>query len=243
MESEIQLIFIGGKIMKITVINGTEQKGSTFHLKECFLRPLREGNKITEFYLPGDFPHFCCGCKTCFTQSDGECPHSIHTMPIWKAMQSADLIVIIFPVYASGIPGQLKALLDHFACHHMVHKPDESMFGKRAVLLSQSFRSSNRAGQKEVENSLSWLGISDISSKGFTLKDSYYWDDVTKNRRRKIDLALEKLAFKYRFIAPVNKSLKVRMYFAVSRRMIRSSLKNSVKPSSDAQYWLNQGWL
>lgn len=229
--------------MKITVINGSEQKGCTFHLKECFLSPLQEGNEITEFYLPGDFPHFCCGCKTCFMQSDDRCPHAEHTMKIWDAIREADLLVIVFPVYSSGIPGQLKALLDHFACHQMVHKPDKGMFGKRSVILSQSLRSSNRKGQKEVENSLNWLGISHIKSMGFTLKDSYVWDELSQKRRKKIDKTVRRLAYKYRFIIPAKKSLKVKLLFSISRMMIQNSLKSNCQPSSDAQYWRNQGWL
>ncbi|PKM73501.1 MAG: hypothetical protein CVU91_04220 [Firmicutes bacterium HGW-Firmicutes-16] len=229
--------------MRITVINGTEQKGCTFHLKECFLSPLQEGNEITEFYLPGDFPHFCLGCKTCFMQSEDRCPHAEHTMKIWDAILEADLLVIAYPVYVSGIPGQLKALLDHFACHHMVHKPDKGMFAKRAVILSQSLRSSNRTGQREVENNLTWLGISDIKSMGFTLKDSYLWDELTQKRIKKIDRTVRKMACNYRSIAPTKKSIKVHFLFAISKMMIQKSLKNTCTPSSDAQYWRSQGWL
>jgi hypothetical protein len=52
--------------MNIVLINGTEVKGCTYHLKNIFLDVLREGNNIEEFYLPKDCPYFCCGCKTCF---------------------------------------------------------------------------------------------------------------------------------------------------------------------------------
>ena len=35
--------------MKITVINGTENKGVTYKLKEIFLEPFRDRAEITEF--------------------------------------------------------------------------------------------------------------------------------------------------------------------------------------------------
>jgi multimeric flavodoxin WrbA len=229
--------------MKITVINGTEQKGCTFHLKECFLSPLREENEITEFYLPGDFPHFCHGCKTCFMQSEDSCPHAEHTMKIWDSLREADLLVIAFPIYVSGIPGQLKALLDHFACHHMVHKPDKDMFGKRAVILSQSLRSSNRVAKKEVENSLTWLGVSDIKSIGFALKDSYVWDELSQKHRKTIETSLQNLALKYRTNKSVKKGVKVMLLFALSKMMIQNSLKNSGSPTTDAEYWRSHGWI
>lgn len=37
--------------MKITVINGTEKHGVTYHLKELFLESFRSFAEIKEFYL------------------------------------------------------------------------------------------------------------------------------------------------------------------------------------------------
>ena len=42
--------------MKITVINGTEQKGCTFAMKELFLAAMGDGHDIIEYYLPRDCP-------------------------------------------------------------------------------------------------------------------------------------------------------------------------------------------
>ena len=38
--------------MHITIINGTEQKGCTYAMKEVFISALESDNKVTEFYLP-----------------------------------------------------------------------------------------------------------------------------------------------------------------------------------------------
>lgn len=45
--------------MRIVVINGTEVKGCTFHMKETFMSALKDKNEIIEFYLPRDMPYFC----------------------------------------------------------------------------------------------------------------------------------------------------------------------------------------
>ncbi len=229
--------------MKILVINGTEQTGCTFHLKECFLQPLCEGNEITEFYLPKDLPHFCTGCKTCFMQSADKCPHAAQTMRIWNEVLTADLLVFAFPVYVSGIPAQLKALLDHFACHHMVHQPDKRLFTKRALILSQSKQSSNRVAQKEVKSSLVWLGVPEIEMIGFALKDSYTWDDLPQKRREEFEKKLHNLAQKYHTEKPAKQSVKVKMLYAISRAMIRKSERATDTPSADAVYWHSQGWI
>jgi multimeric flavodoxin WrbA len=148
--------------MNIVVINGTEVKGCTYRIKESFLEPLRTAHRIREFYLPKDCPKFCCGCKTCFFKNERLCPHAEYTMPVWDAVLAADLLVFAYPVYVLRAPGQIKALLDHFACHWMVHRPDKKMFTKRAVILTQSIGAPNGSAQKDVATSLSWMGVSDI---------------------------------------------------------------------------------
>ena len=75
-----------GKNMKITVITGTMVKGCTYRIKELFLENLRDGNDITEFYLPRDMPEFCTGCKTCFFKDERLCPHAKYVLPIWEAI-------------------------------------------------------------------------------------------------------------------------------------------------------------
>ncbi|NLF28587.1 MAG: NAD(P)H-dependent oxidoreductase [Clostridiales bacterium] len=229
--------------MKIVAINGTEHRGCTHHIKDRFLRTLRDGSVISEFWLPGDFPHFCRGCRTCFSEGEGLCPHAADVLPIWSAMREADLIVFAYPVYVSGAPGQLKALLDHLACHHTVHRPDPAMFEKRAVLLTQSSRSSNRPAQREVATSLAWLGVPDVRALGFRLKGAADWDALPESRRRKIDAKVEALAQRYRDGKPSRENLRQLMLFAVGKRMIRRGLKRDETPNADARHWRAHGWI
>jgi len=46
--------------MKCVVINGTEQKGCTYNLKEIFLDELKP-KQLTEFYLSKDAPPILYG--------------------------------------------------------------------------------------------------------------------------------------------------------------------------------------
>ena len=155
--------------MKITVINGTEIKGCTYHIKESFLEILRDGNEITEFYLPKDLPHFCCGCKKCFFKSEQFCPHAEYTIPIWNAILNADLLIFASPVYALRTTAQMKSLLDHLCVHWMVHRPDERMFNKRAVILTNAIGVFNGGAQKDIATSLSWLGAVSYTHLGLVL--------------------------------------------------------------------------
>ena len=229
--------------MKIVVINGTELKGCTYRIKETFLSVLRDGNEITEFYLPKDLPHFCTGCKTCFFKDENQCPHAEYTMPIWKAILQADLLVFAAPVYALRTPAQMKALVDHLCCHWMVHRPDRAMFTKRAVILTNSIGAPNRSAQKDIATSLKWLGISDVCSLGFGLMEGVIWDELSGKRRNKIQAQTVKLANKYVTHQPGRMGLKVRVLFFFCKLLHQAVLKKEDTPSADNQHWIKNGWI
>jgi multimeric flavodoxin WrbA len=228
---------------KAVIITGTEIKGCTYHIKEAFIQGLGGSYEITEFTLPKDMPHFCCGCKVCFYDSENRCPHAASVMPIWNAMLEADLIVFAAPVYVMRIPGQLTALLDHFGCHWMVHRPDPTMFTKRTAILTQSIGAPNGGAQKDIATSLSWMGVSSIKRLGFGLMEGAIWDELSKERREKIIAKTQKFAKTFASIKPAQKSLKTKMLFFVTKQLHKSLLKKEVKPSADNRHWIKQGWL
>lgn len=229
--------------MKIVVISGTEVRGCTYRMKELFLENLRNDNDLIEFYLPKDMPKFCCGCKTCFNKSELLCPHAEYIMPIWNAILDADLIVFVYPVYASRSPGQVKVLLDHFACHWMVHRPDKRMFSKRAVIITQSIGASNRAAQKDVATSLTWLGVSDIKRFRFGTMGSVKWDEIKDKRRIKVEHKLKEFSKQYISQKAIGQNIKVKLLFFISKMLHKDLLKNEAVPSSDNQHWIENGWL
>jgi len=194
--------------MNIVVINGTEVRGCTCQIKEFFLDELRKGNTIKEYYLPRDCPHFCCGCKVCFFDDENKCPHASHTMPIWNDIIQADLIVFAYPVYVLRTPAQVKALLDHFAVHWMGHRPNEAMFSKRAVIITQSIGAPNRSAQNDVATSLTWLGVSYIKRLGFGLMEHVIWDILSEKHRAKIEARTRKFAKQFVIEKKVRKNLK-----------------------------------
>ena len=230
--------------MKITVITGTEVKGCTYQIKELFLEPLREGSEIIEFYLPKDLPHFCRGCKTCFFKSELLCPHADYVLPIWNAMLDSDLIVFATPVYALRATGQIKALLDHLCVHWMVHRPDERMFSKRAVILTNAIGVFNGGAQRDIATSLMWLGVSDIRRLGVGLMEGVFWDKLSGKRRDKIARKVKKLAKRYKTVpTAARRGLKVGLLFAFTKKMHQALVRGEETPSADNQYWLDNGWI
>jgi multimeric flavodoxin WrbA len=228
---------------KAVIITGTEVKGCTYHLKEAFLHALRGSFEVTEFTLPRDMPHFCIGCKTCFFHSETLCPHAASVMPIWNAILQADLLVFATPVYVLRAPGQVKALLDHFGCHWMAHRPDPKMFTKRAAILTQSVGAPNGGTQKDIAVSLSWMGVPSIKRLGFGLMEGVMWDDLSENLRRRITKKTRRFARGFIHKAPARPSIKTRMLFFIAKQIHKGILKKEQTPGADNQHWIDHGWL
>ena len=229
--------------MKITVLNGTEIQGCTYHIKESFLEELRDNNEITEFYLPKDLPSFCCGCKNCFLKNEQLCPHAEYTMPIWESMLNSDLLVFASPVYALRTTAQMKSLLDHLCAHWMVHRPDDRMFTKKAVILTNAIGVFNGGAQKDIATSLMWLGVSDIKKLGTGLMEGVIWNELSEKRRDAIIRKTKKLAQRYKQVKSGHKGLKVSVLFAVTRKMHQAIASKEKHLSADNEYWVSKGWV
>ena len=232
-----------GKRMKITVINGTEIRGCTYSIKELFLAGFRDGNEVTEYYLPKDLPHFCCGCKTCFFKSESQCPHAQNVTPIWESILNADLLLFTSPVYALRTTAQMKSLLDHLCVHWMVHRPEERMFDKRAVILTNAVGVFNSGAQKDLATSLTWLGVSKIEKLGIGLLEGVIWDELSEKRRKIIADKVKMFAAKSKNTRPARKGIKIRLLFAVTRLMHQGAARKENPLSTDNQYWKEKGWI
>lgn len=229
--------------MKITVINGTPVKGVTWNMKERFLDPFRESCEIKEFILPKDMPEFCVGCKNCFFKGEDRCPHTEYITPIWKAILETDLIVFAYPVYALRAPGSVKALLDHFCVHWMVHRPEKEMFSKNAVILTNSVGAPNTAAQKDVITSLTWMGISKIRRLGIGLMEGVIWPELSEKRKAFIYKKVDALSRQCMNLKKERMSFKVKLYFALCKKMHEAGLKNSKEAFLDDLHYLNNGWI
>ena len=229
--------------MKITVINGTPVKGVTWNMKEQFLDPFRESCEIKEFILPKDMPEFCVGCKNCFFKGEDRCPHTEYITPIWKAILETDLIVFAYPVYALRAPGSVKALLDHFCVHWMVHRPEKEMFSKNAVILTNSVGAPNTAAQKDVITSLTWMGISKIRRLGIGLMEGVIWPELSEKRKAFIYKKVDALSRQCMNLKKERMSFKVKLYFALCKKMHEAGLKNSKEAFLDDLHYLNNGWI
>lgn len=231
--------------MKITVINGTEKRGVTFKLKEIFLDQFRSQADITEFYLPKDCPNFCVGCTTCFRTDGNKCKDAEYTQKIEKALLEADLLVFTSPAYVFHATGAMKVMLDHFGYRWMPHRPAKEMFGKRAVIITQCLGAGGKSSAKDIKDSLSWWGISDIRVCSFKLMSEIEWEKITDKKKNQMTSKLVNTAGKINridFSRPAKTNLATKLkFYAV--RMLQTGLGKDNPEYTDFKYWKSNGWI
>ena len=231
--------------MKITVINGTEKHGITYRLKEMFLEPFKDKAEITEFYLPKDGPGFCIGCTQCFLTYQDRCKDAACVQKIEKAMLEADLLVFTSPSYVMHTTGAMKALLDHFGYRWMPHRPSKEMFGKRALIITQSLGAGEKSAAKDIKDSLSWWGISYIKNSHFKLMSEIHWEKLPEKKRAAMTKGMASMARKFSAIdysKPAHTNLITKAKFHAVR-MLQTGLGKDNPEYTDYKYWKANGWL
>ena len=231
--------------MKITVINATEKQGVTYHLKEIFLSQLKEQAEITEFYLPKDCPNFCVGCTTCFLTDEHKCKDAEYIQKIEKSLLEADLLILTSPAYVFHTTGAMKTMLDHFGYRWMPHRPAKEMFGKRAVIITQCLGSGGKSAAKDIKDSLSWWGISNIKVFSFKLMSDVKWERIPEKNRMKMTTKLingAEIVKLIDFTRPAKTKLKTKLKFYVIR-MLQTKLGKEDPAYTDYKYWKNNGWI
>ena len=230
--------------MKITVINGTEKKGITYRLKKIFLEEFRKDSEITEFYLPKDCPDFCTGCTTCFGKGESQCKDASYVSKIEKAMFEADLLVFTSPVYVYHVTGAMKSMLDHFGYRWMPHRPAKEMFSKRAFIITQCLGGGDKSTAKDIIDSLSWWGVSNIRVCRFKLMSDIVWDRLPEKKRAAFTGKLKAAAKKIRredFSKPAKTGISTKIKFYICR-MIQKSIGRENPEYTDYKYWKEKGW-
>lgn len=221
--------------MKITVIYGQNHKGSTYHIARMLAEKL-EG-EIVEFFLPRDFHELCTGCTSCFMKSETLCPHYEKLLPITKALDEADVIILASPVYVYHVTGQMKAFLDHYGYRWLVHRPEETMFQKQAVCISTAAGGGIRSTNKDMADSMFYWGVGSTYQYGERVFATSY-RDVSEKIKKRIDKKTTKLANKIkRRQGAVRAGFKTKLYFY----MVRILQKRDWNPV-DVEYWKEKGW-
>ncbi len=223
--------------MKIALINGTNHKGSTYHIGRMLAEKLTNAENITEVFLPKDMPNFCLGCARCMVEDEKLCPHYSHIEPITNLLDSSDVLIFTSPVYVFHASGAMKALLDHYAYRWMAHRPEERMFSKQGVCIATAAGAGMKPTIKDMRDSLSFWGVGKIYSFGIAV-NAIKWDEVLEKKIARIDKKTDRLAIAISHReGKVRPSLKTLLLFYAMRQMHKKPLN-----PADGVYWKDKGW-
>lgn len=222
--------------MKILIIHGQSHKGSTYHVSKMLAEKLK--GEITEFFLPKDFGQFCTGCTNCFVSSETACPHYSKLEPITGAIDDADVIIMASPVYVFHATGAMKSLLDHYGYRWLVHRPEEKMFRKQAVVVSTAAGMGMKSTNKDIADSMFFWGIAKTYKYGAAVMETSY-DRISDRKKQKIERKISKLAAKIRNKhGKVKPGIKTKVFFNVMRIAQKHGWNKA-----DVDYWRQKGWL
>lgn len=221
--------------MKITIIHGQNHQGSTCNIARMLAERL--SGQVEEFFLPRDFGEFCMGCTSCFMVSETKCPHYEKLLPITRALDGADVIILASPVYVYHATGAMKVFLDHYGFRWMVHRPEEAMFKKQAVCISTAAGRGMKSTNQDMAHSMFFWGVARTYKYGVAVMETS-WERVSAKKKQAIEKKLDLLAGKIvKRQGKISPSIKTKLFFYVMRQMMKNGWNKA-----DVDYWEKKGW-
>lgn len=224
--------------MKIVLIHGQNHKGSTWNIANLLFQKITGEKEVKEFFLPRDLNHFCVGCYSCLEGRE-KCPFWEDKQSMEEAMKEADLLILTTPNYCMMPSAPMKAFLDLFFTNWLSHKPQESMFRKRAVVIATAAGTGAKKSAKLVANNLTNWGIPEVTCYGISV-NAMNWEMVPEKKKAKIEKDMNRLAAKLSGKAAVKVGIKTRFLFRVFGGMQKANWGAS---PSEKEYWESRGWL
>ena len=225
--------------MKITLIHGQNHKGSSYNIGKMFADKINGTNDVKEFFLPQDLGNiFCVGCYKCIKKTE-DCPYFARKQNIMESVLDSDLIILTSPTYCMMPSAPLKAFIDLTFNYWMVHRPDERMFNKKAVVISTAAGMGAGKVTKDMANVLFYWGIPEIRRLGFALQ-AENWESVAQKKKEKIKKLVTKLAVDFSGNKKVRVGFKTRFMFNIMRMMQKNGMGSSPE---EKEYWQAKGWL
>lgn len=122
--------------MNILVFSASpNEKGNTHNLMEKFLEGLEGNKEIIEVYDEKIGP--CIDCKYCYKVET--CAIKDDMIEVYDKIKKSDIIIIATPMYFSGVPAPLKALIDRLQVYwgkKYIRKDRSDIKAKRGVILA-----------------------------------------------------------------------------------------------------------
>jgi len=224
--------------MKITLIHGQNHKGSTYHIGRMVADKITGEKEITEFFLPKDLNYFCMGCYQCI-EDDCKCPFYEEKKIIMDAVEAADLLIFTTPTYCMRASAPMKSFMDLTFTYWMSHRPRQSMFSKKALVISTAAGIGTKSAMKDITNTLFYWGVPQIKTYGISVQ-AMNWEMVAPKKKDQIEKATEKIAKTFSKAGKPRVGIKTRFIFNMMGMMQKNNMGSS---PIEKEYWEKYGWL
>lgn len=224
--------------MNIVMLNGQNHKGSSYNIGKRIIDKMDCEKNVREFFFPRDLNHFCLGCYRC-VEDVSACPYFEEKKVILDAIEKADVLVVTTPVYCMHVSAPLKAFIDMTFDYWMVHRPHESMFSKRAVVVATCAGAGSKSAIKDVYDALFYVGVPEIHRYGVPVQ-AMNWQSVSQKIKDKVEKKTARIAAKLSKSSTPTVGLKTRFMFFVMGMMHKKGWDSS---PVEREYWENRGWL
>jgi putative NADPH-quinone reductase len=120
---------------KILILTGSPRKnGNSDMLADAFMKGAQEkGHTVNKIEVAGLDISGCNACEMCWTE-DGACVQCDDMTEIEPLLESADVLVLVSPLYFFGVSAQLKAAIDRL-CTYCVGNCKKSLNIKESALI------------------------------------------------------------------------------------------------------------
>ncbi len=223
--------------MRIVLLHGQNHKGSTYHIGRMIAEKTEGENEIREFFFPKDLNHFCAGCYKCI-EDETACPYYAEKKIIIDAMDAADILIFTTPTYCMHVSAPMKSLIDLTFDLWMSHRPMESMFGKKAVVVSTAAGTGTKSAIKDVKDALTYMGVPKMIPYGISVQ-AMNWQQVPEKKKKKIEKDTTSIAKKLNPKKP-SVGIKTGFLFMMMAKMHKKGWNSS---PVETRYWKEKGWL
>jgi multimeric flavodoxin WrbA len=235
--------------MKITILYGNTRKETTFHLvdtaKSELIRVAGEHVIFEEYSFPRDMPHPCSGCFLCLEKGVSYCPHAALTQPIIESLAGSDGILLATPVQSLDISSAMKSFLDHMCYMWLPHRPDERMFTKAVMCISQTAGAGHKNALKTLQKHAKYWGAARIygyCTRALASRWAYISDKEKAKMTKEVQKTTRHFAKAVAARSTMRPRLFTRLMFFVMGKMISGYKENDLQ-YTDTLYWRDKGWL
>ncbi len=177
----------------------------------------------------------CRGCRLCFDEGEGACPHDDDVLSIRAKMREVDAVIAASPIYVDDVSGTMKTWIDRMA--FVCHRPEFG--GKCSYFITTSAGSPAGHAFRTLGNAFRTWGFHGVGQLALNTGARMEHSEIEARYGEKLSGAAEKIVRAIRERHFENPS-----FFSLMTFKIQQAVWQGAEPGSlDYAHWKDRGWL